>query len=382
MLRCFKASLFCALLISSSLTLAKVVFSQTIAPSPIYHIESVTTRHVRCTLNLTSCAPHLAADKWLVIIPQPVNLPGQTLCGESLTIDSGPVQSATELDQSPLHRPVVIAVVNASSALAQRSLNVTASYDVSLTARWLAPGAPLQRVPGLSKMERTAYLSQAPTTDFAAPAFQQWLTVNNLRRLPGEDDLAFAQRTFNKIRSLYSYSYQPNQDRKASSICLTNAADCGGLSNLFVAAIRQAGIPARIDVGRWACVAGSNDELHDMHVKSEFYVEGIGWIPVEMSGAVSNKTDDSSLYFGRDTGQFLTMSVNTDYVIDAHSWGTKHLLALQGICYWSAGTGSFDGCRENDNWCVENLPDAPFSNTARIMTVAQNSQIDTSVLND
>ena len=116
--------------------------------------------------------------------------------------------------------------------------------------------------------------------------------------------------------------------------------------------MRSAGVPARLDAGRWAMPGTSSNGLNAVHVKSEFYAAGIGWVPIEMSGAVSDKTGDPSLYFGRDTGQFLTMSVNTDYIIDAEQWGMKRLLALQGICCWGEGAGTMNGSKQQDAWII------------------------------
>ena len=50
--------------------------------------------------------------------------------------------------------------------------------------------------------------------------------------------------------------------------------ECGDYAALFVALCRTTGIPARPVIGSWAPTG-------DYHVWAEFYLEGIGWIPVD-----------------------------------------------------------------------------------------------------
>jgi transglutaminase-like putative cysteine protease len=318
---------------------------------------SFPTKHVECSLKFTADTPKLDAREWLVIVPQPENSPAQTINTVSLSVNNDPFPNTVAYDQSLPSRPVQEVSVFAPGDTLMHHLAIQTNYDVQLNARWLEPGTPTEPVPQLADDERAADISATETTDYNAPSFQLWAESAGLEKLQGEDDLTFAKRVFDTIRAKYRYRFQANQDRRASAICHSTTADCGGLSNLFVAVLRNAGIPARIDAGRWVLADGTTDGLDDVHVKSEFYVDGIGWIPVEMSGAVSDKSGDSSLYFGRDSGQFLTMSVNTDYVIDAQAWGTKRLLALQGVCYWGIGAGTFDGCTEVDRWTVADIPD-------------------------
>jgi transglutaminase-like putative cysteine protease len=350
----------CSLLIISFLALMALPAWSQQQPA-LFHIEVEPTRHVLCTLNVASTVPNVNVYQWLALIPQPLDLPGQSLLGESLMVDGKPMTVNTDYDQSEQRRPVLSLVVDAGDLPDPHTLDVTATYEVSLESRKLVSGAPLSAPIPLSPGERAEYTLSSHTTDYKSKAFQKWLNANKLRRPSGETDLTYARRVFDLIREQFTYSYISDQDRRSSVVCWAASADCGGLSNLFVATLRQAKIPARIEIGRWAYSSDPDDVLQDMHVKSEFYADGIGWVPVEMSGAVSNKQDDASVYFGCDTGQFLSMSVDTDYVIDAQSWGTKHLLALQDIYLWSEGTGTYDGSSERDRWQVFDFPTSPAS---------------------
>jgi hypothetical protein len=59
------------------------------------------------------------------------------------------------------------------------------------------------------------------------------------------------------------------------------------------------------------------------HVKSEFYATNIGWIPVEMSAATEDKLSNPARYFGVDAGNFLTLHVDPDLVIDSLWFGVR-----------------------------------------------------------
>ena len=62
----------------------------------------------------------------------------------------------------------------------------------------------------------------------------------------------------------------------AKVLMTTGVGECGDYSSLFIALSRAKGIPARPVVGYWA-VSG----IDQTHVWAEFYIENLGWIPVD-----------------------------------------------------------------------------------------------------
>src|SRR5205085_6623815 len=112
-------------------------------------------------------------------------------------------------------------------------------------------------------------------------------------------------------------------------------SDCGGLSMLLVAALRAGGVPARTLYGRWAESAKPGEKADDQpflqwHVKAEFYATGIGWVPVDMaSGILHDKSPEGLEFFGKDPGNFLTIHVDPNMMVDTKVDGQKTLMGLQ-----------------------------------------------------
>ena len=135
-------------------------------------------------------------------------------------------------------------------------------------------------------------------------------------------------------------------------------SDCGGLSVLFVAAMRSQGIPSRALVGRNATSAthGKHGDSRE-HVKAEFFAQGVGWVPVNVSMAVLfDKTTEKLEYFGNDKGDHLAFCVDTDVSIDTRYFGVKKITWLQSACFWATGPGNLDGDVDEEDWKVFALP--------------------------
>jgi transglutaminase-like putative cysteine protease len=77
-----------------------------------------------------------------------------------------------------------------------------------------------------------------------------------------------------KARSIYAYLV---------SNCNLNHGDCSDSPSLFVGMARAAGIPARVEAG-FALPEGQKQGVVASYQSwAEFYVQGIGWIPVDIS---------------------------------------------------------------------------------------------------
>jgi transglutaminase-like putative cysteine protease len=143
-------------------------------------------------------------------------------------------------------------------------------------------------------------------------------------------------------------------------------SDCGGLSVLFATVLRSQGVPTRTLVGRWANSAKANDKVGEIeyfqeHVKAEFFANGVGWVPVDVSAAVvHDKTPAKLGYFGIDRGDFLTMHFDSDLAVDTLHFGVRTINLLQGVCYWARGAGTFKDAVQRENWEVEVLPQRSF----------------------
>src|SRR5262249_24619132 len=238
---------------------------------------------------------------------------------------------------------------------------IKVKYTATLLARKLVPGKVSTTV-ALSGAEEKAALAKTPLGDFNSPEFQKWLDVNKLRRASADDDVDFACRVFLAITKAYLYEFQLNQDRRVSKLCTAKGTDCGGMALLFASTLRANNIPARVLAGRWAQSANPNEKVGDVpyyqwHVKAEFFARGVGWGPVDPASAkLHDKSKEGLRYFGNDAGDFLTMHVDTDLLIDT-GWtdsAKKPVPWLQGVKFWVRPNPPDKG-EAKESWQVKKL---------------------------
>lgn len=317
-------------------------------PYKKFGIQSTQSQKVNALMGIDVEAPEASALDWLICFPCPPELPGQRLTRYGT--ESGRYSKVQEL--SKFKRDIFCvrhAVQNKTDAT---KLSARFYYQLVLTARQLC-SAPLQ-VPMLSAHDRLRYLAESTSFDFNNAVFRNWLRVRKLKKEPSERDIDFAWRLYLTIRRDYHYMYDMNQQRVASYLCSVDKTDCGGLSFLFVSALRANGIPARALIGHWLKPgAGPNSKENDygkVHVISEFYANGAGWIPVDLSLAVSNKSDNPLSNFGNCDSNFVTMHIDPDLVIDSLWFGEQNVPILQNPVYWVTGRGTTNGANVKMYW--------------------------------
>jgi transglutaminase-like putative cysteine protease len=269
------------------------------------------------------------------------------------------------VDLSPRKRSLLRSQIPADKASLRHTLSGRVEFQTTLYSRTLVrrePGESYPPAETLSKLERQSALAETPTIDFSSETFKRWLRAKDLRKKPDESDLDFGRRAFLAITRAYQYQYVDGMDRHASFTCQQHKADCGGLCALFAATLRANKVPARLRVGHWAKSEDPHPPAqghvaHKAHVKAEFYAAGVGWIPVDLSGAVEfDKTPEGLRYFGNDKGDFLTVHLDYDVEFDSGLWGVKSVRHLQSVHYYVRGEGTLDNARIDRNWQVETLP--------------------------
>lgn len=326
------------------------------APPAAYVVEAKDRQSVVAVLTFDVSCRNMQAAEWIVAAPVAPELPGQT--GVKTTLS--PAGTAVK-DRSPEARPLLVARVPVTTPGRASGLPIRVTYQATLRARELKPltaGAKAPRVPALTAADRKAYLADAGDIDLATPAFARWQAEQGYVRQPREGDLDFARRVFAAIRSGFAYEYKGEQDRRASAVCRAGRSDCGGLAVLFVAVMRTNKVPARVLYGRWAVSSKAEEKLgsgeyHQWHVKAEFYADGVGWVPVDLARAVLDKSAADPGYFGTDAGDFLTLHVDPDMVIDAGPFGAKSLVNLQRPAWWVTGRGSVTPTAVSEDWKVK-----------------------------
>ncbi|WP_025026225.1 transglutaminase-like domain-containing protein [Caldalkalibacillus mannanilyticus] len=131
----------------------------------------------------------------------------------------------------------------------------------------------------LSEEERRYYLRSTPLS----PINQ--ITIDEAKQIvQGESDpILQANLLFNNLLKHYKYKFPP-KERGAIQMFTNKSGDCGEFSFLFTSWCRSLGIPCRTLFGAWT--AGANHP----HAWNEFFIDGVGWIPVDSSMATLNKS--------------------------------------------------------------------------------------------
>jgi len=320
---------------------APAILSQTKTNFEIlYHIETVPAKRIRATMSETQFAPKLEADLWGVLAGCPPECEAQNSVKASLrSIDSPQARTVRINDKSPLRQKVFFLSYPPATENQKHTVTVEAVYELTLMSRRLVRGSPATAITPLNHVERAAFLLSAGDADYATTTFRSWLCANGLLRRDGELDLDFARRSFAFIAQRFHYNWVPGSPSKASQVCLQGWSHCGPLSGLFVATMRANGIPARVLVGRWAASSGPpEDRFRDRdHVKAEFFAQSIGWVPVDISSALTQHNVNAN--FGHDNGDFIVMNFDFLAFDDVPR-------AFQNVqCPWLFGKyhGSWDG---------------------------------------
>ncbi|MFO7173805.1 MAG: transglutaminase domain-containing protein [Bacillota bacterium] len=117
------------------------------------------------------------------------------------------------------------------------------------------------------------------------------------------------------VHMFHHYGYcHPPRARGATAMGRDRRGDCGQFSALFAAWCRFLGIPTRVHLGTWAVGRFQG------HAWTECYIEGLGWLPVDISVAtVHSKLRRllrlrhlPSYAFGHLEGQRITFSLKYD----------------------------------------------------------------------
>lgn len=323
-------------------------FAQTF-PLKQCHLENFDERSSDDELALSYRAPNYLAKGWKLFFPSPPSSLRQRCLASSLFLDGSSVPGVSESELSPEHRIVLVVQTPDDDEAFSRQVSARAKYRMLTYARRLVAGPPDSAVTDLSKEWHQRYLAPSATIDFQDAKFVSWLNENGLHRAAAERDVDFAWRAFLLVRKKYSYKFLPSQNRQASNICSAGASDCGGLSNLLVSTFRANNIPARTLVGRWL-KSGTNGE--QCHVKSEFFANDIGWVPVEMSAAIEDKRSDAQQYFGQISSDFITFHCDPDMEVDSVWFGQKSIDLLQSPVFWTSGSGDLNDGDSRTTWTV------------------------------
>jgi hypothetical protein len=288
-------------------------------------------------------------QEWYVYGPVAPNFAGQDQTRTTLSYNSKLIE-----ESSPLKRQLLLARVTDSP----KGISPLLMVEGTLYSRRLCPRTTgVAAVPDLAPADFKNYTRASEHANYDNPFFQLWLDLHDLRRRKYERDITFARRVYSFIRHTFTYEY-PSGDSHAMSVALRQTSDCGGLSCVMVAILRANGIPARMLLGRWAVSETPPDRITgevygQWHAKAEFFAKGVGWVPLDMAAAVTDRDRGEYAHFGNDAGDFITLFAGQDAEVDTFVGDRYTGIGFQGMWWWKKGGV---GIVLNETWTVTKEP--------------------------
>ncbi len=170
-----------------------------------------------------------------------------------------------------------------STKLSKPELYFDVEYDVIRRERIALSPAPHIVVTALTRKER-----------------EQDLQPNTLVPITGVPADLAAKVTqgktdpLDKARTIYDYIFKTMRYEKTGTgwgrgdvlyACDAKKGNCTDFHSLFIAMARSQGIPARFEIGFPLPDDARSAEIAGYHCWSDFYIDGKGWIPVDISEA-------------------------------------------------------------------------------------------------
>ncbi len=191
-------------------------------------------------------------------------------------------------------------------------IHVTVSYEVerSVFTAPLTEGA-MQRV--LTPAEKKRYA----------------LFLGSNERVPVKGDLIDRVRKdlpandgtpLGRARAIYDYVLANMEYKKIGTgwgngdtywACSEKYGNCTDFHSLFISLARAEGIPARFEMGVPIPAGRTSGTIAGYHCWVEFYIAGVGWVPVDVSEAAKHP-DKRELLFGSHPADRVQFSVGRD----------------------------------------------------------------------
>ena len=140
----------------------------------------------------------------------------------------------------------------------------------------------------------------------------KWLTANRLVPIDGRiytlsEEICRGLRTpLEKAQAIYSYVFQNMAYDKSGDgwgrgdaiyACDVRRGNCTDFHALFIGLMRAQGIPTKFEIGFQIPEERGWGKVSGYHCWAEFYLEGRGWTPVDISEAWKHQ-ERKSYYFG------------------------------------------------------------------------------------
>lgn len=182
------------------------------------------------------------------------------------------------------------------------------------------------RIDSILPYDTTSAIYQAYTTEnqpFINPKNKYLTSLSDSIWATSANVLDYARKCYEFVPGNFKYLDPITGFYPLDTIIEKGGGDCGNLESIFITLLRIKGIPARHLVGF--------RPDNSLHVWSDFYLEGYGWVPVDVTYKQSNPEGD---YFGK------ILFENNGFIVHrgiGHivfgSRGPMRIIALQTFSY-------------------------------------------------
>jgi transglutaminase-like putative cysteine protease len=197
----------------------------------------------------------------------------------------------------------------AETSAAQPELHFDVEYDVVRHER-IALGAPPHLVAAsLSSKEKQDDLQPDTLVPITGLPAELAVKVTRGKTLP-----------LDKARAIYEYVFTTMRYDKTGTgwgrgdvlyACDAKKGNCTDFHSLFIAMARSQDIPARFEIGFPLPPDKHSAEIAGYHCWSDFYIEGKGWIPVDISEAWKHQ-EKRDYFFGSHDVNRVQFSMGRD----------------------------------------------------------------------
>jgi transglutaminase-like putative cysteine protease len=163
-----------------------------------------------------------------------------------------------------------------------------------------------------------AALQNVSVTTAHDPILQRYLQPDKLVPLNGTIAELAKEHTLGdttpiqKARHIYDYVLATMRYDKSGEgwgrgdaiwACTAKRGNCTDFHSLFIGMMRSSGIPARFEIGFPLPESKTDGDIPGYHCWAEFYLSGIGWVPVDASEAWKNPAKREFFFGAHDTNR-------------------------------------------------------------------------------
>ena len=191
--------------------------------------------------------------------------------------------------------------------------------------RFEVPRSGAHLIVGFDVLRRERGVDLRSATGKPAPdRYRRWLKSDRLVQIDGRvrgiaaEVTAGAKTPLEKARAIYAYVLSHMRYEKKGTgwgrgdiiwACDQKYGNCTDFHSLMIGLLRASGIPARFQIGFKVPPEGGT--LPGYHCWMDFYLDGVGWVPVDASEAWLHP-DKRDYYFGHHDADRFALSLGRD----------------------------------------------------------------------